>query len=61
VGQSTGTLASLQQRADISIEMLERMLGAKKRSIERVKMFEALQSTGSEQWIERSANQAGAE
>jgi AcrR family transcriptional regulator len=59
-GMSAETLTTLQQRADISFEMLERMLGAKKGSIERVKVFEALRSIESEQPMESAANQAGA-
>lgn len=59
-GMSTETLATLQQRADITIEMLERMLGATRGSIERFKVFEALQSTEPEQAIKRLANQADA-
>lgn len=57
-GMSSETLVTLQQRADITIEMLERMLGAKKGSLERVKVFEVLQQNESGQPIERSASQA---
>jgi AcrR family transcriptional regulator len=59
-GMSTETIAHLQRRADITLEMLERMLGARKGSIERFKISEALESMESEQPIDPLANQAGA-
>jgi hypothetical protein len=55
-GTSSQTLAALQKRADLTLEMLERMLGAPKGSIERVNVFETLPS---EQPIERVVTQAG--
>lgn len=58
-GTSPQTLTALQKRADITFEMLERMLGASRGSIERVNVFEALRSDESEQPIERLLNQAG--
>ena len=54
-GTSSQTLVALQKRADLTLEMLERMLGAPKGSIERVNVFETLPS---EQSIERLATQA---
>jgi AcrR family transcriptional regulator len=61
-GMSAAALAVLQQRVDLYIEMLERMLGARKGSIERLSVGETLPSTETERALEaRSATQAGVE
>jgi AcrR family transcriptional regulator len=57
-GTSSQTLIALQKRADITLEMMERMLGASTGSIERVNLFDALRPEESEPPVEHVANQA---
>jgi hypothetical protein len=58
---SEEALGALQQRADLFIEMLERMLGAPNGSVLRLRFVEALRSLALDRPGVRSAGKAGAE
>jgi AcrR family transcriptional regulator len=59
-GMSEQALAALQQRADLFIEMVARMLGAPKGSIERLPILEALRALDATRKGEAAAAKASA-
>jgi AcrR family transcriptional regulator len=59
LGMSQEALATLQERADLFVEMVERMLGAPKGSIQRIRLLEALQSMEFDRADQGSTAKAG--